>query len=204
MADKKLPTPSGGGSPNAQAETLKSLPLSQLIAAPFEAACEAQVQLALAQADFIDQIGMVRTQDEGSDTFSKQARLVQFSATNQAGEQVQVSVPLLSIVSVPSLAIREISVDFQVEIKTSSRVSASKKKDASVAASASGGWGPFRAKVEVSGSVSSQRDRTRSTDTSSKYQISVSAEDRGPPEGLSRLLEVLTESIQTKPSEGGS
>lgn len=64
-----------------------------------------------------------------------------------------------------------------------------------MSAEAKFGWGPFSAKVSVQGKVSSHKESARSSDNSAKYHVSVHAEDRGMPEGLARVMDILQTSI---------
>jgi len=182
----------------------KGLPMEELIAGPLSAAAKAQTQLAGVTADFINNIGL-----EGPDG-NKQARTVDFTydrpVTKQDGsisqEQSKLTVPLLSIVNVPNLSIQEASVDFNMEVKSSSLDTSETSKAASVSASYKSFFSPFKASFTAS--VSSKDTSTRSSDTSAKYSVSVKAADRGMPEGLSRVLDMLNSSIQPTAASGSS
>lgn len=182
----------------------KGLPMEELIGAPLSAAAKAQTQLAGVTADFINNVGL-----EGEDG-NKHARTVDFTydrpVTKQDGsvsqEQSKLTVPLLSIVNVPNLSIQEASVDFNMEVKSSSLDTSETSKAASVSASYNSFFSPFKASFTAS--VSSKDTSTRSSDTSAKYSVSVKAADRGMPEGLSRVLDMLNSSIQPTPATGGS
>ena len=60
------------------------------------------------------------------------------------------------------------------------------------------GWGPFSLKVHVEGSVASHKENTRSTDQSAKYHVEVHAADKGMPEGLARVLDMMNSAIAPK------
>jgi hypothetical protein len=64
-------------------------------------------------------------------------------------------------------------------------MSASASLDASV------NWGVFSAKVHIQGSVATHKENTRTSDNSAKYSVAVHAEDKGMPEGLARVLDIL-------------
>ena len=57
------------------------------------------------------------------------------------------------------------------------------------------GFGPFKASVTVSGSVSSHKENTRSSDNSAKYHVEVHAVDDGMPEGLARVMDILQSAV---------
>lgn len=175
------------------------LPMGALIGGPLTAASEAQVQLATATADFIKTVGF-ETDDTGNIT---NTRTVSFSFTRPTlgedgaagSERVALEVPILAIVKVPSLSIVQVDVTFDMEVKSSETSASSTDTSASVEATASGGWGPFKASVTIKGSVASHKENTRSSDNSAKYHVEVHAKDDGMPEGLARVLDILATSV---------
>ena len=102
---------------------------------------------------------------------------------------------MLAIVNVPNLSITTVDITFDMEVKSSFSTTAGVDTSASTSASASAGWGPFSAKVTVQGKVSAHKETTRTSDNSAKYHVSVHAEDRGMPEGLARVMDILQTSI---------
>lgn len=189
-------------------DQFRGLPMGDLIGAPLMAACEAQVRLANSTADFIKVVGFLPpTADAAAkdpnaygDTRTvsfKYDRAVPGGDGNQT-EQMEIKVPLLSVVKVPSLGINKVNVTFDMEVKNSERTAESTDASAKFDASISGGWGPVKASVRVSGSVASHKENTRQTDQSAKYHVEVLAEDKGMPEGLSRVLDLLAQSVAPK------
>lgn len=178
------------------------LPMGELIGAPLTAACDAQVRLAMATADFINLVGFNK---DGS------VRNVDFSffrparpTAQQAGapvsqdalvEKVQLSVPFLSIVNIPALKVKSVDITFDMEVKSSESSTESSKKDLGFEAEGKGTVGPFSLSVKVNGSVSTAQENTRKTDKSAKYHVEVHALDEGMPEGLSRVLDILQSAI---------
>ncbi len=53
----------------------------------------------------------------------------------------------------------------------------------------------FSGTVNISGSVSSHKENTRSSDQSAKYYVEVHAADNGMPEGLARVLYIVAQSV---------
>ena len=178
------------------ADQFKGLPVEDLVAAPLLAAARAQGKLAGVTTDFINSVGMEET-DEGL-----KARAVEFSFQRPVNhsdgtttqESAYLNVPLLSVVNVPNLSVTKATVDFNMEVKSSSVESKEKSASATVEASYKAWYSPVSAKF--SGTVASKDTSTRTTDNTAKYQISVQAEDRGPPEGLMKVLDMLNSSIQ--------
>lgn len=179
-------------------EQFRGLPMGDLVGAPLMAACDAQVRLAQATADFISKVGF--EQDENGSTgvtrtsSFKFTRPVQDADGNWKDELVEMNVPLLSIVKVPTLAVENVDITFDMEVKESTNDKSS--LDANVAFNAS--WGGFGAKVSVQGSVASHKENTRTTDNSAKYHVNVQARDAGMPEGLARVMDILQTAVVAK------
>ncbi len=183
----------------------KGLPMGDLIGGPLDAACEAQVKLARATADFIRVIGFLPPADPkdpqgvgGTRTASFRFKRPVDDPNNAGGiaeEEVELEVPLLAIVNVPSLSIRTVDVTFDMEVKSSFSEKSSTDASASLSADMEFGWGMFKAKVHIQGSVATHKENTRSSDNAAKYHVSVHAEDRGMPEGLARVMDILQSSV---------
>ena len=197
-------------------DQFQGLPMDSLIGGPLTAACDSQIKLARATADFIKVIGFLPPTDndlkDGSNAFGetrtaafKFKRPVELPAppaadgTPQAPivgeEEVELEVPLLAIVNVPNLSVTSVDITFDMEVKSSFSATAGAATEASTSAEAGAGWGPFSAKVTVQGKVSAHAENTRSSDNSAKYHVQVRAEDKGMPEGMARVLDILQTSI---------
>ena len=183
-----------------------ALPMESLIGGPLQAAATAQGTLANITSDFINNVGL---QDDGQGNLS--ARTVDFKyqkpvkTTTTAADgtvtdtwdkqEMDLQVPLLTIVKAPNLQVKEVDINFNMEVKASSASSNENSQNASVDAS----WKGWGAKVKFHGSVSNKNTSQRSSDSSAKYDVKVSATDDGAPEGLMKVLDILGEAIQ--PSE---
>lgn len=188
----------------SMADQFKGLPMRDLIGGPLQAACEAQVLLAKATADFIHDVGLMEVDGV------TRARQVSFSFTRPAGqagqpgedtalayqeEKVDLSVPLLAILNVPALSVRKVDITFDMEVKSSFSSKETEDKSATLEATAGLRIGPFHMDVKINGSVASHKENTRSSDNSAKYHVQVLAEDTGMPEGMSRVLDILQSAI---------
>lgn len=178
------------------------LPMENLIGGPLAAACDAQVNLAKATSDFIENVGLdeekkVRMVDF---QFSKPEEIEQAdgSITVEAREY-NISVPFISIVSVPTLQVQDVDVSFNMEVKSSFSESKKDDRKAAFEAEGSGRIGPFKVRVKASGSVSSSKETQRTSDNSAKYAVRVTAKQSGTPEGLSRALDILQQGIAPVP-----
>lgn len=178
----------------------KGLPMGDLIGAPLSAACEAQVKLAQATADFIKVIGFLPPTDPKNPNGVGDTRTASFkfkrpvddpTGKGIAEEEVELEVPLLAIVKVPNLSIVNVDITFDMEVKSSFSQTESEDKKGEFSADMSIGWGVFSAKVHVAGSVATHKENTRTSDNSAKYHVAVHAEDKGMPEGLARVMDIL-------------
>lgn len=201
--------------PISMAEQFRGLPMQDLIGGPLMAAADAQVRLANTTSTFIQQVGFVPPAgaQPGPDgtiaydpsTFQVRTAAFKFSrplagaapATDGTipTEVVELAVPLLAIVKVPSLAIDTVDITFDMEVKNSETSKDSSSTNVSGAVDASAGWGPFAVKVHIEGSVATAKENTRSTDQSAKYHVEVRASDKGMPEGLARVLDMMNSAI---------
>lgn len=186
-------------------DQFKGLPMGELIGGPLNASCEAQVKLAQATADFIKVIGFLPPAKDATDPYSGGTRTATFrfkrpvdnpavkpgEPNSTLEEEVEICVPLLAIVKVPNLSITTVDVIFDMEVKSSFATKESSDTEASLDAEMSIGWGCFKATAKIHGSVASHKENTRTSDNSAKYHVQVHAEDRGMPEGLSRVLDIL-------------
>jgi hypothetical protein len=187
------------------ASQFKGLPMGDLIGGPLSAACDAQVKLARATADFIKTIGFMPPDDKGELGATRTAK---FAFTRPVAdpadpsktieEAVSLDVPLLAIVKIPSLGITKVDITFDMEVKSSFCSKESEDKSGKFSADASARMGPFSINVHVEGSVATHKENTRSSDNSAKYHVQVLAEDSGMPEGLARVLDILQTSIQPR------
>ena len=187
------------------ASQFSALPMESLIGGPLQAAATAQGTLASITSEFIQNVGL---EDDGGQL---KARTVAFdyqkpvktSAIDADGNSIDswdvkdmsLKVPLLSIVKSPNLQVKEVDINFNMEVKASSASTNENSQNASVDAS----WKGWGAKVKFHGSVSNKNTSQRSSDTSAKYEVKVLAKDEGAPEGLMKVLDILGEAIQ--PSE---
>ena len=179
------------------------LPMDQLIGGPLKAACDSQVQLAKATADFIQNVGL-ETDSNGV----VKARTVDFTYTKPVNDGAggytevtnQLDVPILAILNTPSLQVKEVEVDFTMEVKSSTSEKSSRDYEAAMDTHVKAGWGPVSVDVKIHGSISAKSENTRSSDNSAKYNVKVIARDDGMPEGLKRCLDIVQSAIADKPA----
>ena len=173
-------------------EPFKGLPMEQLIGAPLSAICEGQVMMAGATKDYIESVAL----DENN-----QVRMIDFTfqrpeqiensdgSISQGVQDVKVSVPFISIVSVPTLLVDSARIDFTMEVKSAEYMQASSKdENAEQSSPPSKTTMPLdrQAKPTLIGNVTKKECASTAT-----FKVEVNAKQGETPEGLSRLMDIL-------------
>ncbi|MDC0716820.1 DUF2589 domain-containing protein [Nannocystis bainbridge] len=214
------------------AEQFTGLPMSDLIGAPLLAAAEANNMMAVTQTRFLlDTAFAIQSTGEGDekvDTYSpiiidmKLTRGVLIPADPDVADSkpsidqvtTTFSLPLLTILPLNSLAVDNVDITFDMEVKSSyseaSNETTEDKMAASSTFSAKVGFGMFSA--SVTGSVSYDSARATSHDThyeksnSAKYGVRVHAGQLPLPQGVTTIIQAFTNSITpiTMPSDPSS
>jgi hypothetical protein len=199
MADKIDTSPS-----QIATNALQAIPFGSIIGSPLNACIEAQKQSAITSWEFMRDVGM--TTDEDGNT---KIKYVIFEYRQQ-GRLATMSIPLLTLVPIPFLAIRDIEIAFKANISASASTSKtdtnSLKTDFGLKTKASYNIGIAKASMEMNMGISSKKDSTATRD--SKYSVeytmdvNVKAGQEDMPAGVSRILEMLNESIDTVDTKG--
>ena len=183
----------------SMANQFSGLDTAALIGGPLTAACNAQTMLARSTLNFIEEVGLEPADASGV----RKVRTANFSFDRTAdgtdgkmgSENVEMNVPLLAIVNVPALSIDTVDVTFDMEVKSSTSSQSSSDKNAELDATAGLKIGPFSLDVKIKGSISCHESNTRSSDNSAKYHVQVHASQQKTPEGLMRMLDILSSAV---------
>ena len=185
----------------AIADQFAGLPIEDLIVAPLTGMAKGQAKLNDVTWKYISEVAFVKNEKTKKIEARKLDVEMQRVMTDQAtGEQsvqkLQSSVPMLPLVPLPSLAITKADINFTMEVKQSTSETASTDTEASVEASATGGFWGMKYSVKVAGKVATHKENTRSTYNSAKYVVAVHAEQLPPTEGMLKLSDYLTEMLE--------
>ena len=183
----------------SMANQFSGLDMAALIGGPLTAACNAQTMLARSTLNFIEEVGLEPADASGV----RKVRTANFSFDRTAdgtdgkmgSENVEMNVPLLAIVNVPALSIDTVDVTFDMQVKSSTSSQSSSDKNAELDATAGLKIGPFSLDVKIKGSISCHESNTRSSDNSAKYHVQVHASQQKTPEGLMRMLDILSSAV---------
>lgn len=184
---------------------LQALPFGQIIGSPLKACIDAQTEAALSTWNYINSVGIIKNEK----TDQSEAVYVKFSYRSN-GRSCSLSIPLLTLVPIPYLAIKDINIAFKANISAAASYgetnSSSFAVDAGIKAKAGFNIGVASASVEMAVNISSKKDSTATRD--SKYSVeytmdvNVSAGQDDMPAGMSKVLEILNNSIETIDNKG--
>lgn len=182
--------------------TLRALPFSNIIGAPLKACIEAQAMAAKTSWRFIEEVGLQKNTETGE----KEVVNVSFLFERQ-GQTSRISIPLLSIIPVPYLAVETVNISFKANITASKTIEEiheqTSESSANLKAHGKLGLGIFSLDTQFDAVYSSKKDSKATRE--SRYSIentidvAIQAVQDDMPAGLAKLLEFLNEGIQTTP-----
>lgn len=195
---------------------LRALPLEHVIGSPLVAAIKAQALAAKTTVDFIKEVGLKEDTSWTAvdDKTGYEARYVEFKFDRVIEERdtstdppktvhrvvpSRLTVPLLSIVPIPYIRISDMTIDFEYHIRDVE----TSESTAETKISASAKMGGWFYKVQLKGSFTYRTTNKRNTDRRSTLKITVNAVQDEIPEGLARVLDMLSDAMKVVPlSEG--
>ena len=173
------------------AAEFQALPLESIIAAPLKGAIEAQAMAAATTKAFID--SMIDKDGKPVNVHFNLARS-SADASGTATAQASIDAPLLSMVPIPHLRIDSITTHFKYEINLAEK----KEKEFGLGVDVQAGTTGLLAKfvsVSLKGSVSSKSREESVMNRSGMLEITVHASESPIPEGLARILNLLSSTI---------
>ena len=194
----------------SMAQQFSGLPIKSLISAPLLAGAEANSKMAITQTQFLLSTCFNVTGAAGAEEYKpiminmKLTRSV-IKADGTAGTDVETrfDLPLMTIMPLNSLAVDDVTVKFEMEVKSSfsndQETSTESESAAEGKFSAKVGYGCFSA--EVSGSVSSSSKSASSEKShyeksnSAKYEINAHAGQLPLPEGVTTIIQAFSQCI---------
>jgi len=176
------------------------LPIEDLIVSPIVGMAKGQAKLNDVTWKYISEVAFVTDKDGATTARSLDVQMQRAVTDTKTGEKtiktLYSKVPMLPLVPLPSLAITSADIEFTMEVKTSEINKDSTDSSASISAEASGGFWGMKFSVNMSGSVATHKENTRSTDNSAKYNVKVHAEQLPPTEGMLKLSDYLTQMLE--------
>lgn len=194
----------------SMAQQFSGLPIKALISAPLLAGAEANSKMAITQTQFL--LSTCFNVTENGDSKDYDPIMINMTLTRSvikadgsAGDPVKTrfDLPLLTIMPLNSLAVDNITVNFEMEVKSSfsndKETSTESEKAAEASFSAKVGFGCFSA--EVSGSVSASSKSASSEKShyeksnSARYEINAHAGQLPLPEGVTTIIQAFSQCI---------
>ena len=182
------------------ADQFAGLPIEDLIVSPIIGMAKGQAKLNEVTWKYISEVAFVKDESGKTTARSLDVEMNRVVTDGDTGEQtiqkLYNKVPMLPLVPLPSLAITSADIEFSMEVKTSETSKDTSASENSYEASAGGKWWGMSFSAKVAGKVSTNKENTRSTDNSAKYNVKVHAEQLPPTEGMLKLSDYLTQMLE--------
>ena len=172
------------------------LAVESWIGSPAKAACDAQAKLAETTAEFIRTVGVESSGSGKVQTATFTFRKKRADESDDLSErEVSLQVPLLAIVPIPSLPVKDMDVHFDMDVKPSfPQEVVGKPDDEGNDSNITGGMMTW----VKAGSCSIRKEGIPASHNPEKYHVHVqcrpSSEDM--PEGLAKVIDIMSQSVQ--------
>ena len=196
--------------PNFPGE-LGSIPYSTIIGGPLNAAVEANADASMTAAKFIQDVGFQETQGmSGWDserkpvyvTFSYKKEVLDESTGETTTKEFDMRVPLLLLVNIPYFEVSRVTIDFNVKLNSVQSYATSSQFDVDSTVKGKQGWFTGNVKWKVSASYQKQKSRSQKVERTYDQNVHVEAESVEPPTGVTRVFDVLEETITESVTDG--
>jgi len=195
----------------SMAQQFSGLPVKSLISAPLIAGAEANSKMAITQTQFLLStcFNIDATDPNNVDykpimiNMTLSRPVINADGTAGTPAETKFNLPLLTIMPLNSLAVDDVTVDFEMEVKSSFSNDKENSTESESAAegsfSAKVGYGCFSA--EVSGSVSASSKSASSEKShyeksnSAKYTIHAHAGQLPLPEGVTTIIQAFSQNV---------
>lgn len=170
------------------------LPIESLICKPIVAAAQGQQELT---AIYIDGIKKLAYADKDGKTtnvldFTYERPVIKPDGS-MGSQNCTIKAPLLSLVPLPAFTMDELTVDFNMEVKSTEMSEDKTHEDVSSTVSYNS-W--FGLDASITGNVSSDSDHKRQTDSSATYTIHARAVQQPPSEGMAKLTSLFAQAME--------
>ena len=179
--------------PDNTGDPFGSLPMESLIAAPLIAADQGQQELTDVYLENLMKLAYTSNSTETKNLDFKYKRPVRNpDGTVGQTEEVTISAPLLSLVPIPALKMDELNINFDMEVKNAEKSTDQTYTDASATVSYNS-W--FGLDASITGSISSNTEHKRQTDSSAAKDIHARATQEPPSESIAKLTSLFEQAM---------
>jgi hypothetical protein len=196
--------------PNFPGE-LGSIPYETIIGGPLNAAVEANADASMTAAKFIQDVGFQEADDDWESerrpvyvTFSYKKKVVDETSGAETTKEFEMRVPLLLLVNIPYFEVSKVTVDFNVKLHSVQTYATSSKFDVDSEVKGKQGWFTGNVKWKVSASYQRQKNQSQKIERTYDQSVHVEAESVEPPTGVTRVFDVLEETITETEATGSS
>ena len=171
---------------------LQTINIEDLIAAPLTASIDAQGQMNYTVISFIKNVCLTKTSENEYVT-----NYLTFRYQNSKGLMVNMKIPIMALVNIPNLRFKKITIIFDLTIQNIEEEVQITNTESTQSLDTP--WSKeYNSQENIfKGQLTSDSLHTRSSDVTSKVKVTLTAQDTGPPEGISKLLNLLESSIKT-------
>jgi len=194
--------------PNFPGE-LGSIPYRDVIGGPLNAAVEANAEASMTAAKFIQDVGFEAATDGTSPeqpvyiTFNYKKESIDADGVSTQ-QEFNMKVPLLLLLHVPYFEVSNVTIDFHVKLNSIEKYATSDKFDINAEIKGKQGWFTGNIKWKVSTSYQRQSSHSQQVQRTYDQSVHVEAQSIDAPEGVTRLLDVLQQTITENTADGGS
>ncbi|MBV8326905.1 DUF2589 domain-containing protein [Chryseobacterium sp.] len=180
-------------------QELNSLDFSVYIGGPMQAAIKAQHDASMSQVNFIKEVGFEQPDAQGGATklkyvdfvYTKSVPSTTGSTDSVVKSEVKLSVPLLSMLTIPALRIDEMTIDFNAKLNSVETQSIASEFQGSASLSAKF----WKVKFNASASYKKTSSSTSTTEKTYTLGVHVKAVNDELPAGLSKIMDMLEDAI---------
>lgn len=202
----------------SMAQQFQGLPMDSLIGGPLNAAAKANGAMAATQTKFMLDTCFSKDQSDPKSSYKPimiKMELERGVITSKDKDgnltdpkidtvKTTFNLPILTIIPLNSLGVDEVSILFDMEVKSSYGEEESEEISAKIAADASFeasiGYGPYSASVKGSASYSSEENSSKSShyekSNNAKYTVNVHAGQLPLPLGVTTIINAFTSAIE--------
>ena len=195
----QAPAAGGPGRPGGGELQQEALSLSQLIGAPIHALVDAEAQSAMATARFIRSVGFEAPEGGRPGDFGD-LQMARFKRkrvlADDTEEAYEIEIPLLTLLPIPALQIREADLEYTVKIIQTETLPEQRRQLAQSLQLKDGLPIDPPATMRAAYTSDTQRAGRRSVDMLLKMKVRIEQADM--PAGLARLLNLATESLSQR------
>lgn len=193
------------------ANQFSGLPMKALIGAPLKAATDANAMIAQSQTQFIINNCFEKVSDESEDlrpvmvNFQAVRQVLTAQGTPSATPlKMDISIPLMTLMPINSLAIETVKVSFQMEVKSSrefTRETSNERKQRTTSKGVNSTYKAHEFDTELHGTLSTKNKDFGNSSSGANYEVSLTAGQLPLPKGMTAILDIFTKNLAPLPSK---